>query len=111
MSCILWSVFANDFCLHMHDSVRMIQFADDTQIWTTGKVWELPITVDTIGSKVLLKAYLTDNSNTGWKWMLQIQNLLFLEQKQSLKRTKAKCFWCRYQVLQQFCSYEQTSIV
>lgn len=50
MSCILWSIYANDLCLHVHDSVRMIQFADDTQIWTTGKKRDLPILVDRIES-------------------------------------------------------------
>ena len=36
MSCILWSIFANDLCLTVPENVRIVQFADDTQIWTTG---------------------------------------------------------------------------
>ena len=42
MSCILWSIFANDLCLYLPDSVRIVQFADDTQIWTTGKKQDMP---------------------------------------------------------------------
>ena len=42
MSCILWSIFANDLCLYVPDGVRIVQFADDTQLWTTGKKCDLP---------------------------------------------------------------------
>ena len=50
MSCILWSIFANDLHLHMPDTVRMVQFADDTQIWTTGKKQDLPQLISRIES-------------------------------------------------------------
>ena len=50
MSCILWSIFANDLHLHIPDSVRIVQFADDTQIWTTGKKQDLPPLIDRIES-------------------------------------------------------------
>ena len=42
MSCILWSIYANDLCLYVPEGVRIVQFADDTQIWTTGKKRDLP---------------------------------------------------------------------
>ena len=45
LSCILWSIFANDLCLYIPDSVQIVQFADDTQIWTTGKKKDLPLLV------------------------------------------------------------------
>ena len=45
LSCILWTIFANELCLYVPDSVRIVQFADDTQIWTTGKKHELPLLV------------------------------------------------------------------
>ena len=48
MSCILWSIFANDLCLYVPENVRIVQFADDTQIWTTGKKCELPRLISTI---------------------------------------------------------------
>ena len=50
MSCILWNIFANDLCLHVPDSVRIIQFADDTQLWTTGRKRDLPLLVDRMES-------------------------------------------------------------
>ena len=45
MSCILWSIFANDLCLHVPDCVKIVQFADDTQVWTNGKKRDLPLLV------------------------------------------------------------------
>ena len=29
LSCILWCIFANDLCLHMPESVKIVQFAND----------------------------------------------------------------------------------
>ena len=46
LSCILWCIFANDLCLHVPESVKIVQFADDTQIWTTGKKRDLPLLVN-----------------------------------------------------------------
>ena len=45
LSCVLWCIFANDLCLHVPESVKIVQFADDTQIWTTGKKQDLPLLV------------------------------------------------------------------
>ena len=50
MCCVLSNIYTNDLCLHVHDSARMIQFANDTQIWTAGKKRDLPILVDRIES-------------------------------------------------------------
>ena len=48
LSCVLWCIFANDLCLHVPDSVRIVQFADDTKIWTSGKRRDLPVLVSRI---------------------------------------------------------------
>ena len=37
LSCVLYTLFANDLSLHVPDGVTIAQFADDTQILVTGK--------------------------------------------------------------------------
>ena len=40
LSCLLFSIFANDMCLHVPD-VTIVQFADDTQLLVSGKKADL----------------------------------------------------------------------
>ena len=41
LSCVLYTLFANDLSLHVPDGVTIVQFADDTQILVTGKKQDL----------------------------------------------------------------------
>ena len=37
LSCVLFMLFANDLCLCVPDGVKIVQFADDTQLVVTGR--------------------------------------------------------------------------
>ena len=41
LSCLLYTIYANDMCLHVED-VEITQFADDTQLLITGNKSQLP---------------------------------------------------------------------
>ena len=42
LSCILYSVFTNELSLYVPEGVRVVQFADDTQLLVSGKEGDLP---------------------------------------------------------------------
>ena len=42
LSCILYTVFTNDLSLFVPNGVRVVQFADDTQLLVSGKKSNLP---------------------------------------------------------------------
>ena len=44
LSCLLFSIFANDMCLHVSD-VTIVQYADDTQLLISGKKADLAILI------------------------------------------------------------------
>ena len=41
LSCLLYTIFANDLSLHMPEGVKVLQYADDVQILVTGKKCEV----------------------------------------------------------------------
>ena len=47
LSCLLYSIFANDMCLHV-PQVTTVQFADDTQLLVTGKKTDLNLLISAV---------------------------------------------------------------
>ena len=45
LSCVLYTVFINDLSLFVPDGVRVVQFADDTQLLVSGKKSDLPLII------------------------------------------------------------------
>ena len=45
LSCIMFMIFSNDVSLHVPDNVKIVQFADDTQIMVSGRKQDLPLLV------------------------------------------------------------------
>ena len=50
LSCVLFMLFSNDLSLYVPEGVKILQFADDTQILIVGKKKDLPIIVSTMES-------------------------------------------------------------
>ena len=83
MSCILWSIYANDLCLYVPEDVRIVQFADDTQIWTTGKKRDLPQLISRI--EMALQCMLDWFSHHGMKVNAAKTELMLFGTKQMLR--------------------------
>ena len=45
LSCVLYTVFINDLSLFVPDGIRVVQFADDTQLLVSGKKSDLPLSI------------------------------------------------------------------
>lgn len=45
---LLFSIFSNDLCLHVPDTVKIVQYADDTQLMVSGRKTELPSLIRTL---------------------------------------------------------------